>query len=78
MLEKFQKMLDDLKKQQNKELQEMSQEFIEELFEMIDLNKWLKSKAFTENQKKQTQQREDNLNGILKKLCVPQILTTNT
>jgi len=69
MLERYQILLEKLKKCRDK--QHLSTEFIQNVFEMQDVNKWLKFNATTEEQLKRAQKVEDSIESLLKKLCVP-------
>ncbi len=71
MLERFQALLEKCKKEQKDGLQEMSLEFVQGLFEMQDVNKWLTFNAVSENQIQNVQNFENNLQKVLKKLYVP-------
>lgn len=71
MLEKFQKMLDDLKTKKENELMTFSIETIQEYFEMQDVNKWLKFNATNAEQVRQADRYEKHLQNLLKKLYVP-------
>ncbi len=75
MLEKYQNLLEILKK--NKDKQHMSTEFIQNVFEMQDVNKWLKFNSTTDAQLKRVEEVENNIQSLLKKLYVPQIQTQN-
>lgn len=48
------------------------QETIEGYFEMLDVNKWLKFKAFTVEQYNKAVKFEETVLDILKELAVPQ------
>ena len=72
MLEKFQELLQKCKKLQNEEpLMEMSLEFVQGLFEMQDVNKWLKYNAMNVKQIENVQKFETNLQKLLEKLYIP-------
>ena len=72
MLEKFQELLQKCKKLQNEEpLMEMSLEFVQGLFEMQDVNKWLKYNAMNVKQLENVQKFENKLQKLLEKLYIP-------
>lgn len=71
MLERFQKMLEDLKTKKEKELMTFSLDTVQDYFEMQDVNKWLKFNAVTAEQVRQADRYEQNLQNLLKKLYVP-------
>lgn len=75
MLEKYQTLLDSIKKSNQK--QHMSSEFIQNVFEMQDVNRWLKFNSTTEEQVKRAERVEDNIQSLLKKLYVPQSQIAN-
>ncbi len=78
MLEKYQILLERLKQPSEiKPKQDINYEFIQNVFEMQDVNKWLKFNATTEEQLKRVEDVEDNLQSILKKLYVPQSQIVN-
>lgn len=72
MLEKFQEMLEDLKKRQENELLPATIECIEGYFEMEDINKRLKFNAFTQEQLDRANAFENNLKKVFAKLYVPE------
>lgn len=72
MLEKFQKMLEDLKKKQSNELLPTTVETVEGYFNMEDWNKWLKFNAFTSEQLDRANAFEKNLKKVFAKLYVPE------
>ena len=69
MLEKYQALIEKLKKCEEK--QHLSAEFIQNVFEMQDVNKWLKFNAITEAQLKRVEEVENSIQALLKKICVP-------
>ena len=71
MLEKFQSLLKECKKAQEEGMQQMSLEFVHGLFEMQDINKWLKYNAMNVNQIQNVQKFEDSLQKLLEKLYIP-------
>ena len=71
MLEKFQKMLEDLKKKQNNELLSTTLENVENYFNMEDWNKWLKFNAMTPAQLRRVEAFENNLKKVFAQLYVP-------
>ncbi len=71
MLEKFQNLLEQCKNAKDNGLQEMSLEFVQGLFEMQDINKWLTFNVMNENQIQSVQNFENHLQKLLKKLYVP-------
>lgn len=71
MLERFQKMLQDLKKKKENELMTFSLDTVQDYFKMQDVNKWLKFNAITAEQVRRADRYEQNLQSILKKLYVP-------
>lgn len=78
MLERFQTMLERLKKQQKAGMQEMNLEFVQGLFDMQDMNKWLKYNAMNEEQLRNAQKLEDSIQRLLKRLWVPNFQQQNT
>ncbi len=54
------------------------QETIEGYFEMLDVNKWLKFKAFTVEQYNKAVKFEETVYSILKELVVPEKHTSST
>lgn len=72
MLEKFQKILEDLKKKQSKELLPTTVETVEGYFSMEDWNKWLKFNAMTPAQLRRVEAFENNLKKVFAKLYVPE------
>lgn len=71
MLERFQKLLNNLKEEQKEGMIQMSMEKVQDLFKMQDLNKWLKFNAINEEQIQRVQKLEEHLQSTLKRLCVP-------
>ncbi len=71
MLERFQKMLQDLKTKKENELMTFSLDTVQEYFKMQDYNKQLKFNAITAEQVKRADNYEKHLQSILKKLYVP-------
>lgn len=71
MLEKFQKMLEDLKKKQDNELLPTTLENVENYFNMEDWNKWLKFNAITQTQLNRVNAFESNLKKVFAQLYVP-------
>lgn len=82
MLEKYQKLLKEAKKKQTQNNNwfppQMSLEFVQNLFEMLDVNKWLKFNATNEKQLEQIEKREKTITETLKMLCVPSYQQENT
>ena len=75
MLEEYQALIENLKKCEKK--QHMSTEFIQNVFEMQDVNKWLKFNATSDAQLKRVEEVENSIQSLLKKLYVPQIQPQN-
>ena len=71
MLERYQALLEKCKNVKSDGLQEMSLEFVQGLFEMQDVNKWLTFNAVNENQIQGVQNFENHLQELLKKIYVP-------
>lgn len=71
MLERFQKMLEDLKKKQDNELLPTTLENVENYFNMEDWNKWLKFNAMTQTQLNRVNAFESNLKKVFAQLYVP-------
>lgn len=71
MLDKFQRMLEDLKKRQNNELLPTTVEAVEGYFNMEDINKWLKFNAITPEQIGRVNAFENNLKKVFAQLYVP-------
>ena len=79
MLEKYQKLLSECREKQkidNKRIH-MSLEFVQGLFEMQDVNKWLTFNAMNENQIQNVQKFENHLQNLLKNLYVPDYQSEN-
>lgn len=72
MLEKFQKILEDLKKKQSKELLPTTVKTVEGYFNMEEWNKWLKFNAMTPEQLRRVEAFENNLKKVFAKLYVPE------
>ena len=77
MLEKFQEMLQKFKKQKDEELMKFSLSTVQGFFDMQDLNKWLKFNAMNKQQVENAEKLDIKLNGILKKLYVPDYQSEN-
>ena len=75
MLEKYQMYLEKLKKCRDK--QHMNTEFIQNVFEMQDVNKWLKFNSTTDAQLKRVEEVENNIQSLLKKLYIPNLQSEN-
>lgn len=71
MLERFQKILEDLKKNQDNELLPTTLETVEGYFNMEDINKWLKFNAMTPEQLGRVNDFESNLKKVFAQLYVP-------
>ncbi len=71
MLERFQKILEDLKKNQDNELLPTTLETVEGYFNMEDINKWLKFNAMTPEQLGRVNDLESNLKKVFAQLYVP-------
>lgn len=78
MLEKFHKILDDLKKKQTKDFIELDLKFVQNLFTMQDINKDLKLNAINEQQLERALSFEKTIDEQLKKLYVPNYQIQNT
>lgn len=78
MVEKFRKILDDLKKKQTKDFIELDLKFVQNLFTMQDINKDLKLNAINEQQLERALSFEKTLDEQLKKLYVPNYQIQNT
>ncbi len=52
--------------------------FIQSIFEMEDLNKWLKFNATTDEQINRVQKFEKQVENLKEKLCVPNYQIENT
>ena len=70
MLERFQKILEDLKKNQDNELLPTTLETVEGYFNMEDINKWLKFNAMTPEQLGRVNDFESNLKKVFAQLYV--------
>lgn len=77
MLEKFQEMLQRLKKQKENELATFSLDTVQDYFKMQDVNKWLKFNAMNQEQLRQANRFEEHLQNLLKKLYVPDYQSEN-
>lgn len=75
MLEKYQNLLEKLKSQNNEKKVDtkvcMSLSFVQSLFEMQDVNKWLKFNATNENQTQHVERADAIMQTLLEKLYVP-------
>ena len=71
MLEKFQKVLEQRKKELEKGLMLFDLETVQGYFEMQDVNKWLKFNAMNEKQIISADIFEEHLQNVIKKLYVP-------
>lgn len=78
MLERFQKMLQDLKDEAENEPVQFKLETIQGFFEMQDQNKMLKFNAITKNQLDTVNRIERRFQSIMEKLCVPDYQSQNT
>lgn len=77
MLEKFQEMLQRLKKQKENELATFSLDTVQDYFKMQDVNKWLKLNAMNQEQLRQANRFEEHLQNLLKKLYIPDYQSEN-
>lgn len=80
MLEKYQKMLEQAKSKQTENdcfLTHMNLSFVQNLFEMLDVNKWLKFNTTNKKQLKQIEKRDSSIKVVLKKLYVPDYQSEN-
>ena len=77
MLERFQKMLQNLKNKKEKELMTFSLDTVQDYFKMQDVNKWLKYNATNAEQVRRADRYEENLQSLLKKLYVPDYQSIN-
>ena len=77
MLERFQKMLHDLKAKKENELMTFSLDTVQDYFKMQDVNKWLKYNATNAEQVRQADRYEEHLQSLLKKLYVPDYQSIN-
>ncbi len=66
MLEKYQSLIEKLKQKEQPSLK-----FVQSIFEMEDLNKWLKFNATTKEQKQRVEKIENQMHRLKEKLCVP-------
>lgn len=71
MLEKFQMMLEEFKKNKENELIKFDLETTQQYFKMQDVNKWLKFNAMNKEQVERANSFEKHLQDLLKKLYVP-------
>ena len=71
MLKRLQELLDRIKSNLEEPLMKMSLESVQGIFEMQDMNKWLKFNAMNEKQVLNAQNFDVQLELILKKLYVP-------
>lgn len=77
MLEKFQTMLEEFKKNKENELIKFDLETIQRYFEVQDVNKWLKFNAMNKEQVERANSFEKHLQDLLKKLYVPDYQSEN-
>ena len=77
MLERFQKMLQNLKTKKEKELMTLSLDTVQDYFKMQDVNKWLKYNATNAEQVRRADRYEEHLQSLLKKLYVPDYQSIN-
>ena len=77
MLKRLQKLLDKIKSNLEEPLMKMSLESVQGIFEMQDMNKWLKFNAMNEKQVVNAQNFDVQLESILKKLYVPDYQSEN-
>lgn len=77
MLEKYLKLIMDLKKKNDKELMLSKLETVQGFFEMQDRNKMLKFNAITQKQLDSANRFEEHLQAILEKLYVPDYQSQN-
>ena len=75
MLEYYQNFIQKLKQKKPKE--QMSLKFVQELFEMEDLNKWLKFNAMTEEQVQRIRKFENGMEELEIILYVPDYQSEN-
>lgn len=75
MLEYYQKLIKELKAKKPKE--HMSLNFVQNIFEMEDINKWLKFNATTPEQIQRVQRFETNMQNLKEKLYVPDYQSEN-
>ncbi|HIU52348.1 MAG TPA: hypothetical protein IAB70_07045 [Candidatus Merdicola faecigallinarum] len=77
MLEKFQMMLEEFKKNKENELIKFDLKTVQQYFEMQDVNKWLKFNAMNKEQVERANSFEKHLQDLLKKLYVPDYQSEN-
>lgn len=77
MLKRLQELLDRIKSNLEEPLMKMSLESVQGIFEMQDMNKWLKFNAMNEKQVVNAQNFDVQLELILKKLYVPDYQSEN-
>lgn len=77
MLEKFQMMLEEFKKNKENELIKFDLETTQQYFKMQDVNKWLKFNAMNKEQVERANSFEKHLQDLLKKLYVPDYQSEN-
>lgn len=66
MLEKYQSLIEKLKQKEQPSLK-----FVQSIFEMEDINKFLKFNATTNEQIERVQRFEKHMQELKEKLCVP-------
>lgn len=67
MLKRFHELLNKIKRNVEEPLMKMSLDSVQGIFEMQDMNKWLKFNAMNENQLENAQNFDIQLESILKK-----------
>lgn len=77
MLKRLQELLDKIKSNLEEPLMKMSLESVQGIFEMQDMNKWLKFNAMNEKQVVNAQNFDVQLESMLKKLYVPDYQSEN-
>ena len=77
MLKRFQELLNKIKRNVEEPLMKMSLDSVQGIFEMQDMNKWLKFNAMNENQLENVQNFDIQLESMLKKLYVPDYQSKN-
>ena len=77
MLKRLQELLDKIKSNLEEPLMKMSLESVQGIFEMQDMNKWLKFNAMNEKQVVNAQNFDVQLGSMLKKLYVPDYQSEN-
>lgn len=77
MLKRFHELLNKIKRNVEEPLMKMSLDSVQGIFEMQDMNKWLKFNAMNENQLENAQNFDIQLESILKKLYVPDYQSEN-